>query len=581
MYKISDNILSPLGVTTEENLRAVLDGRSELIRHEHMWGMPEPFCASMFTGGRSESMQYSGCSRMESFAIRSIYAALEGASFEYKGVDVVLILSSAKGNVELLREGDDEANCYRLGASARRIADVLGFVNEPVVVSNACISGVSALHLARLLLDSGRFRYAVVCGVDVQSAFVVSGFQSLKATSASPCRPFDICRSGLNLGEAAVTMVLAGDDVVAGEGSGLWHIGRTSVHNDAFHLTSPSKNADGAYAALSDVLDGIGTDELGFVNLHGTATMFNDQMEAVALRRVGLASLPANGLKGYYGHTMGAAGILETVLSMAAADDGLLPATLGFAELGVSVPLNITSVARQVDKPAFVKMISGFGGVNAALFASKGKWRGRRAAGSFVKMSKASAGKKLKVEHTVRIEPGKVLVDDRLMALPDEDTHSFLTAIYRKYVGDYPKFYKMDLLAKLGFLASELLLQAEGGERFSVRSDRAVLLFNRLGSFHADKAYLKTISNPDNYFPSPSLFIYTLPNIVTGEIAIRNHYQGETSFYILAERDEPLMEQIVGATLEEPQIQSVIYGWVEAEDEMHFCVDIKLVRLGQ
>ena len=564
-------------MTTAENLQAVLEGRSELRRYEGGWGLPEPFCASLFTTKQMSRSSYLGLSRAESYAMRSIFNALQYITFDYQGDDVVLILSSAKGNVESLFDIAAEEDEYSLEGSAQRLAYVFGFVNEPIVVSNACISGVSALHLARLLLDAGCYRYAVVCGFDVQSVFVVSGFQSLKAMSANPCRPFDINRSGLNLGEAAATMVMASDDVVGEETDCLWHIGRTAVRNDAFHLTSPSKNADGAVAALTAVMDGVSPYELGFVNLHGTATMFNDQMEAVALKRTGLDVVPANGLKGYYGHTMGAAGVLETVLSMAAADQGLLPGTRGFSELGVSVPMNLSSDMREVSIPVFVKMISGFGGGNAALLASKGRRFDKVEQPTYGYTAENTDLKRLKILHSVRIEPGKVQVDDRRMVASDNDTNSFLTAIYKKYVGDYPKFYKMDLLSKLGFLASELLLQAEGEERFHQRSDRAVLLFNRSGSETADRAYLKTIESADNFFPSPSVFIYTLPNIVTGEIAIRNHYQGETAFYVLPERNTRLMDQIVSCSIDGTATKSAVCGWVDVEKEDRFCAELSLV----
>ena len=107
-----------------------------------------------------------------------------------------------------------------------------------------------------------------------------------------------------------------------------------------------------------------------------------------------------------------------------------------------------------------------------------------------------------------------------------------LVELYREYVKDYPKFFKMDTLSRLGFMAAELLLQAEGAERFVPREDRAVILANRSASIKNDKDYLETISE-GNYYPSPALFVYTLPNIVTGEIAIRNKYLGETAFYVL------------------------------------------------
>ncbi len=147
-----------------------------------------------------------------------------------------------------------------------------------------------------------------------------------------------------------------------------------------------------------------------------------------------------------------------------------------------------------------------------------------------------------------------------------------LAELYRQHIGDYPKFFKMDLLCRVGFVASELLLQKESAERFVPRDDRAVILAGRYGCIYGDKAYEDTI-RPENYYPSPSLFTYTLPNIVTGEIAIRNKYLGETMYYAL-EHEEQLLP-LVEATLSD-KITSVLGGWIDAVDNEHFIAKLHI-----
>lgn len=146
-----------------------------------------------------------------------------------------------------------------------------------------------------------------------------------------------------------------------------------------------------------------------------------------------------------------------------------------------------------------------------------------------------------------------------------------LTEIYRKHIGDYPKFFKMDGLSKLGFVASELLLNSEGCERFVSRDDRAVILFNSTGSYEADNKYQATISDSGNYYPSPSMFVYTLPNIVTGEIAIRNKYFGETSFYVIEHFSEEEIANVCVSTFTNKSTQSILCGWVNYANNEHFC----------
>ena len=302
----------------------------------------------------------------EKMVIDSAKKAIVASQVDVAYEKVALILSSTKGGIERLGKVDDED--IELGTLAERIAQQLGIRTKPFVVCNACISGLSALILASRLLSAEKYDYAVVCGCDCPGRFIVSGFQSLKALSTEQCRPFDIERFGLNLGEAVATMVLAKNTPRQDE---VWQIGHGFIRNDAFHISAPSKTSEGLYQALSLTMSGVDKDRLAFVNAHGTATLFNDQMETIAIQRAGLSEVPTDALKGYFGHTLGAAGILETILSMKAVDDHTIIGTRGYKELGVSGKINVFAENRPTDKKTFIKMLSGFGGCNATMLASK------------------------------------------------------------------------------------------------------------------------------------------------------------------------------------------------------------------
>ena len=142
-----------------------------------------------------------------------------------------------------------------------------------------------------------------------------------------------------------------------------------------------------------------------------------------------------------------------------------------------------------------------------------------------------------------------------------------LVELYRRYTTDYPKFFKMDTLCRLGFVAAEILLKEQSVD--------TVIMANRSASIKNDTDYLATISD-GNYYPSPALFVYTLPNIVTGEIAIRHHIQGETSFYILDAPDQ--LEQIVKAQLAITDRQSsVLTGWCECRAKNEFYAKLQII----
>ena len=565
VYCLANNVISPLGETTEVNYQAIKSGQSALSRYEGLWHVPEPFTAALFSEEQKQALAIDGLTWFESLAVSSILKANEKSHIDITASNVIFILGSTKGNIELLKDGEQTPTEYYLGETAKRITDAVGITTQPIVACNACISGVSAIILAMRLLDSGYYDYAVVCGADVQNKFTVSGFQSLKAVSQEPCRPFDLERLGLNLGEAAATMILGSDRIV--KTSNNWCVERGAVRNDAFHVSSPSKNGEGARLALCSTHADTITDQLAFINSHGTATMFNDQMESVAIERSGLNTVPVNALKGYYGHTMGAAGVLETAISMCAVQDKTILGTRGFSDRGVSGKILLSADNQPTAKDSFVKMISGFGGSNAALLVSKTP-----------KLEPSHHEKPEYVKtHHVSLSPGQLIIDGTRQALPS-DEKDWLTAIYKQHVSSYPKFYKMDMLSRLAFVATEVLLQAEGKERFVDSDDRAVLMFNHSSSIKADRSYLATIADDESCFPSPSVFVYTLPNMAIAEVAMRNLYHGEISLYILPERDDNTMQQVVLASLLDESTRSMITGWLDYEDNDHFEADLFIIE---
>lgn len=568
IYCLSDNVISPLGETAEENYQAVKTGHSALKVIQGEWNLPEPFTASLFSQEQTDSFAIKGMSRFDSLVIRSVSKAINDSGINPSQSNVVFILGTTKGNIELLQDGETPPPELYLGNTANRIAKAVGISTQPIVACNACISGVSAIILAMRLLDAGYYDYAVVCGADVQNKFTVSGFQSLSAVSQQPCKPFDLERLGLNPGEAAATMVLASDRLFDSKKCSKWCIEKGAVRNDAFHVTSPSKNGHGACLALCETDFGKDNDQLAFINAHGTATMFNDQMESVAIERAGLQSVPVNAIKGYYGHTMGAAGVLETIIAMHSIDDHTVLGTRGFSELGVSGKIHLSNENQPTEKSSFIKMISGFGGNNAALFVSKGNQSSREPV----------VLPEIRRTHNVKVTPNNLVIDGEIQEVVLEDNCNVLKTIFKQYIGDYPKFYKMDLLSQLAFVASDLLLQAEGNERNVPCGDRAIVLFNHSSSIQADCGYLSTIADDNNFYPSPSLFVYTLPNMAVSEIAIRNQYHGETSLYILPQKDNAVMKQVAQASLLDNSINSMVTGWIDYLDDEHFEADLSIVE---
>ena len=180
----------------------------------------------------------------------------------------------------------------------------------------------------------------------------------------------------------------------------------------------------------------------------------------------------------------------------------------------------------------------------------------------------------------VVLNQGYVYVNGRV--LEHEATgNALLSELYRGHIGDWPKFFKMDTLSKTGFVASELLFKEIGVEKCSgeeFAQNHAVVLFGSTASLCADRNYQETIQNRDNYYPSPALFVYTLPNIVTGEIAIRNHWRGETSFYVLEAPDADQMAFHLVCAFQDSVTDSILAGWVDSSMNDDFQAFMTVIR---
>lgn len=378
IYKIADNLITSLGMNTAENMAAINWGESGITFRGNEFGIPEPFHASVVPFDRlneyferiANEDKYTDFERL---VISSVHDAGIRSNINLASEKTLFVISTTKGNVSLLEV--DKGKSYKkdrvnLWASANEIVSFFKNPNNPVVVSQACISGVSALLVAKMYLESGKYEHVVVTGGDILSKFIVSGFQSFKALSPTSCRPFDVSRDGLSLGEGAATIILgiSGENRLPGN-SIVIKAGSTS--NDANHISGPSRTGEGLFRAIINTLKGQSTSDIAFINAHGTATPFNDEMEAIALSRANLEEIPVNSFKGYFGHTLGAAGLIETIVCSHSLIDSQYVKSLGFKTLGVSKNIRVISEAAKFQGTECLKMASGFGGCNAVVHLKK------------------------------------------------------------------------------------------------------------------------------------------------------------------------------------------------------------------
>jgi 3-oxoacyl-[acyl-carrier-protein] synthase I len=370
VYIVSDNILSPIGSTTSENFYKLTERISGIKQHHNKALADEAFYASLFDDKSfAKDARYT---KFEQLLIASINGALQNSNINVSDKKTGLIISSTKGNISLLETETNSPELQKrisLPTSAKLVAAHFGFINQPIVVSNACISGIVAIITGMRLIRAGQYENVVVAGADIISKFILSGFQSFQAISPKPCKPFDINRDGITLGEGAATVILSSkqnspDDIKVMGGA---------VSNDANHISAPSRTGEELCMAITKTLNeatllAAGVD---FISAHGTATIYNDEMEAKAITLAGLQNVLINSLKGYYGHTLGAAGLIESIVSIQSLRENLVIPTIGFDEMGVNTPINIYMQVLSGDFKNCIKTASGFGGCNAAVLFGK------------------------------------------------------------------------------------------------------------------------------------------------------------------------------------------------------------------
>lgn len=370
-YIIAHHILTPLGNGIAANWQAISESRSGVALQYRDGFRDQPVCASLFSesqwAGMGDSLP-AALTQFEQLLLSAVQGALGQVNIDLSGSRTLLLLASTKGNIGLLAPGmPNPQDHVGLVQSARKIAGYLNYHSHPVVVSNACISGMTALLTAKRLMDAGHYDHAVVAGADCISPFIVAGFRSFQALSDETCRPFDIDRKGINLGEGAAAIILS-------RTASSIRLSAGSTSSDANHISGPSRTGEEMAQAIMTALEraGLGCRDIGGISAHGTATSFNDEMESKAFMLSGLEHSPVFSLKAYFGHTLGAAGLLESAIAVEALQKGIIPASKGYRKHGVSQPVTIAETTILAPGMRHIlKTGSGFGGCNAALVFSK------------------------------------------------------------------------------------------------------------------------------------------------------------------------------------------------------------------
>lgn len=375
VYITDTEIISPLGFSTQENFENLLTGNSGINYTEspdllekafYAAAIPEKKLEKAFCDLTPASEEFTKLEKMLFLSINKILEKNQDLNLNKS----ILILSTTKGNIDTLQKNSlfskSRAKLHELG---KQIQDFFELPNAPIILSNACISGGLAISVGKKLLETQKYENAIIVGGDILSKFTLSGFSSFQALDNKNCAPFSENRNGINLGEAAACMLLETNS----KKNEAIHILGEATANDANHISGPSRTGEGLLISIQKALKeaDISSEKIDYISAHGTATAYNDDMEAMAFSRANLSQVPINSFKGYYGHTLGASALLESILSVESMRRNQLIPNFGFTESGTSKPLNIITSLKKASLNTVLKTASGFGGCNFAMLLKK------------------------------------------------------------------------------------------------------------------------------------------------------------------------------------------------------------------
>jgi len=372
IYITDYNCVTPLGFDGESNWKALLEGKSGVALHKVIENQEAFFVSKIDSEELEEEFNKhfdnQNFTRLEKMFLLSLKPLVERHQISD---ETAFILSTTKGNISLLKNESTLPEGVYLSNLAQKLAYFFGFKTKPIVVSNACVSGVMVISVAKNMIQAGKYKDAFVVAGDEISEFVISGFNSFQAIGSEPCKPYDKNRNGINLGEATAAVYIT--STPSEDEKFKFKVLGDSAINDANHISGPSRTGDGLFASVQYAMKEakVSSEQIDFISAHGTATLYNDEMEAISFNRMDLQKVPLNSMKGYYGHCLGASGLLESIIAMESALKNTLLSSKNFEEMGVSQDLNIIKENQSAEIKYILKTASGFGGCNAAIVLEK------------------------------------------------------------------------------------------------------------------------------------------------------------------------------------------------------------------
>ena len=461
---------------------------------------------------------------------------------------------------------------HHAGNSTEMIAEQCGLDGLITTISTACSSSVNSIMFGARLIKSGKSNIAIVGGTDALSKFTINGFNTLMILDRKHCRPFDISRRGLNLGEGAAYLVLESMESAIASGKKIYaEVSGYANANDAHHQTASSENGEGPFLAMKNALRtaNLLPSQIDYINAHGTGTDNNDLTEGIAIKRLFKDDIPLfSSTKAYTGHTLGAAGVIESVISILSLTNNFIPPNINFSNPIEEIELKpVTKLLKSKQLDHVITNSFGFGGNDSSVIFSSVK---------NINDSinyKSIVAQPIYIIGTSSVSPQNTLDGDLFSDEVLEVNELFLQIQkpnYKNYIS--PKLLRrMSKIVRMGIVSS-----TEAMNDADIHNPDAIITGTGMGCQIDTEKFLNSMIENDEGLLTPTSFIQSTHNTVGGSIAlgIQNHNYNLTYVHRTFSFESALLDSFL--MLGENNINNVLLGGFDEITEESWLIKTKI-----
>tara|TARA_Y100000031_G_C8245779_1_gene397966 strand:+ start:828 stop:3137 length:2310 start_codon:yes stop_codon:yes gene_type:complete len=466
---------------------------------------------------------------------------------------------------------------HHAGSSTEMIAEQCGLNGMITTISTACSSSLNSIMFGARLIQSGKAKTAIVGGTDALSKFTLNGFNTLMILDKEHCRPFDSTRMGLNLGEGAAYLVLEDEKSAVNAGKRIYaEVSGYANANDAYHQTASSENGEGPFLAMQKALKSanIVPSEIDYINAHGTGTDNNDVTEGIAIKRLFHKNIPPfSSTKAYTGHTLGAAGAVESVIAIISLNNKVAFPNINFKDLIKEIGIEPITKVTELKKANHVLTNSfGFGGNDSSIvFSSVKANHGKELTHN--KSTFDDGNDPVFIIGTGCVSPQNTIENDSFLEDIVETESKFLQIIkpnYREFI-DPKLLRRMSKIVRMGIVSSSLAMQDAGLEK----SD-AILTGTGMGCQVDTEKFLNSMIDNNESLLTPTSFIQSTHNTIGGTIALdqQNHSYNLTYVHRTFSFESALLDSIM--LLSEGEANKILLGGFDEITEVSWLIKTKI-----